>query len=106
MFDNMRRLHPRGSLSRGVSVDADGAMLGPDCALVMRTAQGYRAIARNEANALQALVCDEAQNPGRLFWACSRIAEALGRDQLARHLFEDRRLPITVIYSPWLRIMR
>jgi len=33
----MRRLHPRGRESRGVAVDADGAMLGPDCVLVRRT---------------------------------------------------------------------
>jgi hypothetical protein len=82
VFDSIRRLHPRGPLNRGVSVDADGAMLGPDCALVRRTAQGYRSILRNEANALQALVCCEPHDPDRLYRTCERIAEALEHDQL------------------------
>ncbi len=53
MFDNLRRLSPRGPDNRGIAVDADGAMLGPDCVLVCRTAWGYRCIAPEQAAALQ-----------------------------------------------------
>ncbi len=36
VYQQMRRLDARGPASRGVVVDADGAMLGPDCVLVNR----------------------------------------------------------------------
>jgi hypothetical protein len=39
----------RGASSRKVVVDAEGAMLGPDCVLVRRSAAGYRCVRRAEA---------------------------------------------------------
>jgi mannosyl-glycoprotein endo-beta-N-acetylglucosaminidase len=43
-FAEMRRLHNRGPNARGLIVDADGVMLGPDCVLVARSKTGYRRI--------------------------------------------------------------
>ena len=103
MFDSMRRLHPRGPLSRGVSVDADGAMLGPDCALVRRTVQGYRPISRNEASVLQAFVCRGPQDSDRLYRTCGRIAEALENDQLALAQIYGLHLPIDELGPGQLR---
>jgi hypothetical protein len=40
MLTALRPLHPRSREGRGIAVDADGAMLGPDCILVRRTRHG------------------------------------------------------------------
>lgn len=44
----LRRLHPRGRASRGIAVDADGAMLGRDCVPVRRVARHRSGAARRE----------------------------------------------------------
>lgn len=82
MFDNMRRLYPRGPENRGLAVDADGAMLGPDCVLVRRTAQGYRCISREEGAVLQEFLLGEAKQPDWLFEQCRRIHQALADNQV------------------------
>ena len=56
MIRDMRRLHPCGAASRGICVDAEGATLGPDYALVRRKPSGYRVIDQGEAAALQKCV--------------------------------------------------
>jgi len=84
MFDKMRRLHPRGAASRGICVDADGAMLGPDCVLVCRApTAGFRAIDRDAASALQKCALAGDRDPDWLFRQCQRIAEALSKGELA-----------------------
>src|SRR5665213_3457023 len=103
LVDSVRRLRPRGPLSRGLSVDADGAMLGPDCALVRRTSQGYCSVSRNEANVLQALVCRGALDSDRLYRTCGRIAEALENDQLALAQIYGLHLPIDELGARQLR---
>jgi hypothetical protein len=77
MDDIIRRLHPRGPANPGIVVDAEGVMLGPDCVLVRRTAQGYRSIARDEAVALQKCLSADTGNADWLFGQCRRIAKAL-----------------------------
>jgi hypothetical protein len=94
MFERMRRLHPRGPAARGVVVDADGATLGPDCALVRRTAQGYRLLAREEAAVLQDFLFGESGEPDWLFRQCQRIAAALDNDQIALAQIFGLRIPI------------
>lgn len=79
----MRRLYPRGPGSRGVCVDAGGATVGPDYALVSRTPSGFRPIARPEASALQATLLFPRYPADWLFEQCRRIAEALSRGELA-----------------------
>lgn len=83
MLATMRRLHPRGCASRGVAVDIDGAMLGPDCELVRRTPAGYRTIAPHEAAAIQKAVLTPKCEPGWLFDQACRIADALASGEIA-----------------------
>jgi hypothetical protein len=70
MLEPLRRLHPRGPGARGVVVDAEGAMLGPDCVLVHRTPQGYRALPAEQARAIQAILFDHDVGPDWLFEQC------------------------------------
>src|SRR5712691_3263940 len=79
----MRRLHPRGRVSWGVVVDADGAMLGPDCVLVRRTPGGFRCLAPGEARALQAAMLGPGPDPDWLFEPSRRIAQALAAGETA-----------------------
>lgn len=79
----MRRLHPRGPASRGVSVDAAGAILGPDCVLVGRTASGFQGLPAVEAGLVQAAVLDPGLPSDWLFDHCRRIATALRQGEVA-----------------------
>jgi hypothetical protein len=79
----MRRLHPRGRESRGITVDADGAMLGPDCVLVCRTPKGFRCIAPHEARAIQAIVLGPGDDPDWLFEQSRRVARGLAAGETA-----------------------
>jgi hypothetical protein len=83
MIENMRRLHPRGAANRGVCVDAEGAMLGPDCILVRRTPHGFRALERGHAAALQRCVFDLARDDDWLFRQTQRVTDALDRGEIA-----------------------
>src|ERR1700722_17282408 len=94
MFLNMRRLHPRGAANRGISVDADGAMLGPACVLVRRTSHGFRGIERGQASALQKCVFAADREPDWLFRQSQRIAEALDKGQLALAQIHGLHIPI------------
>jgi hypothetical protein len=79
----MRRLDPRDPRSRRIMVDAGGAMLGPDCVLVRRTAQGFLCADRNEAAVIQGFLRLEPDDPDWLFRQCCRIARALADGQMA-----------------------
>ena len=94
MFLNMRRLHPRGAANRGISVDADGAMLGPACVLVRRTSHGFRGIERGQASALQKCVFAADREPDWLFRQSQRIAEALDKGELALAQIHGLHIPI------------
>src|SRR5579864_6757373 len=84
VYERMRRLDARGSASRGVVVDAEGAMLGPDCVLVRRTAAGYRCLHPAEAAAIQkALFGAEEGDTSRLFVVSRGIAKALNDGERA-----------------------
>src|ERR1700722_3954790 len=95
MFLNMRRLHPRGAANRGISVDADGAMLGPACVLVRRTSHGFRGIERGQASALQKCVFAADREPDWLFRQSQRIGDAIDKGGLA--LAQIHGLPIPII---------
>lgn len=94
MIRNMRRLHPRGAASRGICVDAEGATLGPDCTLVRHTSSGYRAIARDEASALQKCLSDASGDQDWLFRQCQRIADALNKGEIALAQIHGLRIPV------------
>jgi hypothetical protein len=83
MFDNMRRLHPRGPTSRGISVDSDGAMLGPNCVLVEHTLGTHQPVSRRAARVIQGLLLPDHREPDWLFDQCGRIARALDEGQVA-----------------------
>jgi hypothetical protein len=94
MFDMMRRLHLRISENRGIAVDAEGAMLGPDCTLVRRGTRGYRSLAREDAAVLQDLLLGDLGDPDWLFGQCGRIARSLDRGELALAQIYGLRIPI------------
>jgi hypothetical protein len=91
----MRRLDARGPGCRRVAVDAEGAMLGPDCVLVRRTPSGYRSIGRDEAAAIGSVLADGHKGePDALFERCCRIAQALNEGQLALAQIAGLRIPL------------
>lgn len=92
-FANMRRLDARGPTSRRVVIDAEGAMLDPDCVLVRSTSGGYRSLGRVEAAEIQRLLA-AGDNPDRLFQICGGIAKALNQGQLALAQIAGLRIPV------------
>lgn len=103
MIEAMRRLHPRGPDSRGVAVDADGAMLGPDCVLVRRTPTGFRTVAPGEAAAVQAAILEPDTEPGWLFDQAGRIADALANGEIALAQIYGLRIPVAELDDAALR---
>jgi ISXO2-like transposase domain len=94
MLENMRRLHPRGAASRGICVDANGAMLGPDCVLVQRTSRGYRSIERGAATTLQKAIIGADRESDWLFRQAGRIADALDKGEIALAQIYGLHIPI------------
>ena len=104
VYEKMRRLDARGPASRGVVVDAQGAMLGPDCVLVRRTAAGYRCVQPAEAAAIQKVLFGaEGGDPDRLFVLSQGIAKALSAGELALAQIYGLRIPIAGLDSGQLR---
>src|ERR1700728_402520 len=95
MIENMRRLHPRGAANRGVCVDAEGAVLGPDCILVHRTPHGFRTLERGHAAAVQKCTFDITRDDDWLFRQTQRIAAALDRGEIARPQIHGLYTPAT-----------
>jgi hypothetical protein len=79
----IRRLYDRGRENPGIAVDAEGVMLGPDCALVRRTPEGYRCIDNEDAAALQDCLSGDRRDSDWLFRQCRRIAKALDNNDVA-----------------------
>jgi hypothetical protein len=106
MYEVMRRLHPRGTASTGITVDPVGAILGPDCILVRSTTEGYRCISRGEAAALQEFLFADGAEPDWLFGQCCRIAKALDRQEIALAQIFGLRIPVEdldsdlIVYLP------
>jgi hypothetical protein len=94
MLEQMRRLHPRGAANRGICVDADGAMLGPNNVLVQRTARGYRGIEREDAASLQRIILGDYREPDWLFSQSRRIAKALDAGEIALAQIYGLHIPI------------
>lgn len=90
----MRRLHPRGAATRGICVDRDGAMLGPECVLVQRTPAGFRSIDRDGALAVQKCAFDDDHDADWLFRQSQRIADALNKGEVALAQIYGLRIPI------------
>jgi hypothetical protein len=90
----MRRLHPRGVANRGICVDAEGAMLGPDCVLVRRTPRGFFGVERDHAGALQKCALSEGRDRDLLFRQSQRIAEALNKGEIALAQIYGLHIPV------------
>ncbi|MBV9827270.1 MAG: immunity 52 family protein [Alphaproteobacteria bacterium] len=104
VYETMRRLDVRGPTSRGIVVDAEGAMLGPDCTLVRRTAAGYRCDHPAAASAIQRVICgDAARDPDCLFVLSRGSAKALNDGELALAQIYGLRIPIAGLDSGQLR---
>jgi hypothetical protein len=83
VLETMYRLHPRGAANRGVCVDAEGAMLGPDCVLVQRAQKGYRAAPRGVMRDIQDCLIERGANADWLYQQSRRIADALDSGNVA-----------------------
>lgn len=90
----MRRLYPRGPANKGICVDDDGAMLGPDRILVHRTRSGFRPLERNDAARLQKCVLGGDREADWLFRQCQRISDALDKGEVALAQIYGLRIPI------------
>jgi hypothetical protein len=90
----MWRLHPRGAANQGVCVDADGAMLGPDCVLVQRTPFGHRSAHREAARDVQRILLSDKDDPDWLYDQGQRIAKALDRGEIALAQIYGLRIPV------------
>jgi hypothetical protein len=95
VFETMRQLHPRGTANRGVCVDADGAVVGPDCVLIRRTPIGYRCVTRTAADDIQRVLLASEDNPDWLYEQGQRIAAALDRGEIALAQIYGLRIPIS-----------
>src|SRR6185437_2466078 len=84
MFAEMRRLHERGPGCRGLVVDTDGVMLGPDCVLVRRTARGFEAADSQQLAALTKSVFAEDARLRRLPQVLAGVVTALEAGDLVK----------------------
>src|SRR5215469_1447603 len=94
MLQDMRRLHSRGPANRGICVDTDGAMLGPACVLVHRTARDFQSIDRGEAAVLQKCVLGPNRDEDWLYRQSQRIADALRDGEVALAQIYGLRIPV------------
>ncbi len=90
----MRRLHERGCQSRGLTVDIEGAALGPDCILVRRTPSGYRCADLGEIRKTLGTAYGDDQDAAAVFAGARRIAEALARGEVAFAQIVGLHLPL------------
>ena len=99
----MRRLYERGPKCRGLAVDAEGVMLGPDCVLVQRLPEGGYRGADASALALLALaVFDDDTRLRRLPLVLSGIVAALERGDLVKAQLLGLEIPIERLDEPGL----
>lgn len=97
MLPAMRRLYPRGAANRGVCVDADGAMLGPNWLFVERKTSGYQTAPRIASRDVQKALLVDQREPDWLYEQGRRIADALNRGEIALAQIYGLRIPIDAI---------
>jgi hypothetical protein len=99
----MRRLHDRGPGCRGLAVDTEGVMLGPDCALVRRTPRGYCAAAPEGIAVLQRAIFDDDARLSRLPIVLASIVRALERGDLVMAQLFGLEVPLDELDDDRLR---
>ena len=90
----MRRLHERSTRARGLVVDTEGVMLGPDWVLARRTPAGYRCAGAEEIDLLRRLAFGDDLRLQRLPIVLASIATALERGDLVKAQLLGLALPI------------
>jgi hypothetical protein len=78
-------------------------MLGPDCVLVGRTPQGFRALERGQASTLQKCLQHPIPDGDWLFRQCERISDALNEGQVALAQIYGLHIPVTNLDNQTLR---
>ena len=106
MFTEMRRLHERGPHCRGLVVDTDGVMLGPDCVLVRRTARGFEAADSERLTGLTKSVFADDARLGRLPQVLASVARALDAGDLVKAQLLGLAIPIGKLDEAQLRRLR
>jgi hypothetical protein len=105
-FATMRRLHERGPQSRGLAVDAEGVILGPDCILVRRTPAGYRSANPNEIARLTRSVLGDDGRLQRLPIVLAGITRALNAGDLVKAQLLGLEIPLVDLDDEQLARLR
>ena len=105
-FATMRRLHDRGPACRGLAVDAEGVMLGPDCSLVRHTPLGYRCADPDELARLTRDVFDGDARLSRLPIVLAGIVKALDGGDLLKAQLLGLEIPIGELNDDRLQRLR
>lgn len=106
LFATMRRLHERGPLSRGLSVDSEGVALGSDCVLVRRTDKGYERAPVGGIVDLTRSVFGRDARLDRIPVVLTRITEALGAGDLVKAQLLGLEIPIHDLDDQQLMLLR
>jgi hypothetical protein len=106
LFVTMRRLHERGPRSRGLSVDADGVTLGPNCVLVRRTAAGYQRAAIGEIADLTRAVFGRDARLDRVPIVLARITDPLSAGDLVKAQLLGLEIPVDELSDEQLTRLR
>lgn len=105
-FSRMRRLHERGPECRGLAVEAEGVMLGPECTLMRRTTAGYRRADDAEIALVTLAAFDGDERLQRLPIVLDHIAAALVHGELAKAQVLGLQLPVDELDAQQLRRLR
>lgn len=102
-FSTMRRLHARGPAARGLVVDNDGVMLGPDCVLVWRQGGEYRRTSDETLERVQQFAFGNSAATERLPVALDLITRALAAGDLVKAQLLGLTLPLPELDGDELR---
>ncbi len=94
IFTDMRRLYERGRTARGLVVDAEGVVLGPDFVLVRRTSCGYRPCDATHLDLVRKVVFNDDDRLQRLPGILTAIAQALDARDMVRAQLLALEIPV------------
>lgn len=97
LFAEMRRLHDRGPMARGLVLDADGVMLGPNCVLIARTKTGYRRIDAAGLDRVLKTTFGTDHRLQRFSVVLDRITEALAAGDLVKAQLLGLEIPLATL---------
>lgn len=97
-----RRLYDRDGNARGLVVDRDGVLLGPDCPLVEKGQGGFRTIDLSLARRLLHDVFAYDEDPRPFVGLCRAIGKALDDGNLLRAQLLGLQMPVGLLESDHL----